>query len=95
MTGEMITAAADELGGDEELAARVLAAVAGEINALADAAYGEDLFERPSKQDYAEINALLQRERGHQLDRVSADVMHRALSMVAEFMRNAENVRTR
>lgn len=90
LTGEMITAAADELGGDEELAARVLAAVAAEIRELADTAYGEDLFRRPSKQDYAEINALLKEHRGHQLDGVAADAMHRALSMVAEFMENGK-----
>ena len=53
----------------------------------ADVVYPRDIFIPPSSEQYAEINALLKRERGHMLDGVGADIMRRAhLSIAAELL---------
>lgn len=64
-----------------------LLSAANEMDAFADMAYSPDIFVRPTEQDYAKINALLQRERGHQLDGVAADCYSRAIKVQAARLR--------
>lgn len=52
-----------------------------------DEVYPADVFIPPTHQQYAEINALLKRERGHQLDGIAADIMRRAYSTAARVLR--------
>lgn len=49
--------------------------------------YAPDIFIKPTTEQYAEINALLKRERGHQLDGIAADVMRRAHAAIAAEIR--------
>lgn len=49
--------------------------------------YPTDLFIRPTTEQYAQINALLKRERGHQLDGVAADCMRHAYRVAAHLLR--------
>lgn len=64
-----------------------LLSAADEMDAFADMAYSPEIFVRPTEQDYAKINALLQRERGHQLDGVAADCYSRAIKVQAARLR--------
>lgn len=68
---------------------RIRDTIADGMDRFAEEAYGEHLFQRPTKEDYAAINDLLKRERGHQLDCVSADVMSRAIKGRAQALRDA------
>ena len=64
--------------------------VAAELDQRADEVYPEDIFPKPSSDYYAEVNALLKRERGHQLDRIAADCYRRALRGAASAIRDHE-----
>lgn len=57
------------------------------IEARAEEVYPRDVFIPPTKDDFAAINALLQRERGHQLDGVAAECCRRAYASVAAQIR--------
>lgn len=69
-----------------------------ERNALADAieeraelVYPRNVFIEPTEEQFAEINALLQRERGHQLDGIAAECYRRAYASVALFVREYDD----
>ena len=64
-------------------------AIADDIDASAEAIYPKGIWPEPSAADYAEINALLQRERGHMLDAIAADCMRRAIHATARTVRAA------
>lgn len=66
------------------------AEVAAELDQRADEVYPEDIFPKPSSDYYAEVNALLKRELGHQLDRIAADCYRRALRGAASAIRDHE-----
>lgn len=70
-----------------ETRADALEEFAADCEFFAEEAYGADVFPRPTKLQYAHINSLLQREVGHQLDRISADVMTRAINSRARAAR--------
>jgi len=63
-------------------------AMAERIDASATEIYPEDIWPTPTSADYDEINALLKRERGHQLDPVAADCMRRAFHVIARMLRD-------
>lgn len=73
---------------DREVAARVLRDAADALAEFAVETYPEDVFLGPGEDDYAAINALLLRERGHQLDGVSADCYRRALALAGRLLRD-------
>lgn len=60
---------------------------ADDLVAFAEDMYSPVLFRRPSSDDYAEVNALLQRERGHMLDGIAADCYQRAINVQAGRLR--------
>lgn len=60
---------------------------ADDAERFADETYSPRIFRRPTKQDYAAINDLLQRERGHMLDGVAADCYSRAIHVQAARLR--------
>ena len=62
--------------------------VAGVIVARAAQVYPPDVFVPPTGAQYAEINALLKRERGHMLDGITGDVMRRAHAGIVHEIRN-------
>jgi hypothetical protein len=68
-------------------AEKALRDAADEADRFADETYPDDIFRRPTSDDYAAINALLLRELGHQLDGVAADCMHRAIRVQAGQLR--------
>ena len=72
---------------DREVAARALRKAADALAEFAGETYPADVFLKPSEGDYAAINALLNRERGHQLDGVSADCYRRALALAGRLLR--------
>lgn len=51
--------------------------------------YARDVFVPPTSEQYAEINALLKRERGHQLEAIAADCMRRAYATAARLLRES------
>ena len=57
------------------------------IEDVRDEVYPRDVFIPPTKQQFAEINALLKRERGHQLDGVAAECYRRALTLATVELR--------
>lgn len=68
-------------------AADVWREAAALVDERADEIYPRDVFLPPSPQDFAAINALLQRERGHQLDGIAAECMRRAYAGAARQLR--------
>lgn len=68
---------------DDLAAASGVRAAAAHLLEQADRIYPTDVFLPPTAQDYEEINSLLKRERGHQLDGVAADVTRRAYTVAA------------
>jgi hypothetical protein len=58
------------------------------IEQARDSRYPTDIFISPTSKQYAEINALLKRERGHQLDGIAADCMRRAYTAAANLLRD-------
>ena len=73
---------------DREVAARALQEAADALATFAGETYPEDVFLKPSRADYDAINALLNRERGHQLDGVAADCYRRALALAGRLLRD-------
>jgi hypothetical protein len=49
--------------------------------------YPTDVFIPPTSEQYAEVNALLKRERGHQLDGIAADILRHGYSTAARILR--------
>ena len=72
---------------DREVAARALREAADAVAEFAGETYPADVFLKPSEGDYDAINALLSRERGHQLDGVAADCYRRALALAGRLLR--------
>lgn len=72
---------------DREVAARALREAADALVEFAGETYPTDVFLKPSRADYDAINALLNRERGHQLDGVAADCYRRALALAGRLLR--------
>ena len=72
---------------DREVAALALREAADALAEFAVETYPEDVFLGPGEDDYAAINALLLRERGHQLDGVAADCYRRALALAGRLLR--------
>ena len=60
------------------------------IEARAEEVYPRDVFVPPTSDDLAEVNALLQRERGHQLDGIAAECYRRAYASIATQIRDGE-----
>lgn len=85
-----IAAALTEAGFGDVAQARkdALLEAADEMDAFADMTYSADIFVRPTDKDYAAINALLHRERGHKLDGVAADCYSRAIHVQAARLRD-------
>ena len=69
------------------VAAQTLRDAADEAEEFATETYALDIFRKPSPEDYAAINALLDRERGHKLDGVAADCYRRAIGLTAKRLR--------
>mgnify|MGYP001146256919 CR=1 FL=1 len=67
--------------------AEVWREVADFIAERGEAIYPRDVFLPPSKEDLYEVNALLERERGHQLDGIAAECMRRAYAAAAALVR--------
>lgn len=61
-------------------------AAAERLAEVPDEVYPTDIFKLPTTEDFAEINALLQRERGHQLDGVAAYCMRHAYATAAQML---------
>jgi hypothetical protein len=72
---------------DAAIAAHALRQAADDMDHFRAEGYGPDLFRRPTKEDYAAINALLFEHRGHRLDGISADCYDRAIKVQAQRLR--------
>ncbi len=73
--------------------AEALREAAAIIETFSAETYPADVFVPPSREAYAEINALLKRERGHYLDAVAADCYRRALANAARVLREVADDR--
>lgn len=58
------------------------------LDEFARATYPTDVFLPPSGEDLAAVNALLKRERGHQLDGIAAECYRRAIALCAKRLRD-------
>jgi hypothetical protein len=61
--------------------------VADFVAAQVEAIYPRDVFIPPTRETLDEVNALLKRERGHQLDGIAAECMRRAYASAAHLIR--------
>ncbi len=80
--------AAEVEGRVQERIAAELEAAADDMDTFRAEVYGGQMFRRPTSEDYAAINALLQRERGHGTDGIGADCYDRAIKVQAEMLRD-------
>jgi hypothetical protein len=94
-TGEIRAALGDTAALDRMLAEaraderkKTLLGAADDMDEFRREVYGEHLFRRPTTEDYAAINALLQRVRGHGTDGIGADCYDRAIKVQAERLRD-------
>lgn len=69
------------------IAARALREAADDLDEFRTFTYGEDMFVRPTTDEYAAINAVLKREFEHGTDRIAADCMDRAIKYQADRLR--------